>query len=269
MAKSVASGKCIHAECEARQLHVATTSDTLWSDLDVALAATLHLDSDYSGNPSMLTEALAGPFANHWQQSLKEELDSIRALHVFDLVPRHSVPAGRKILWGKPVFHLKCDENGKPVRFKSRWVCRGFEAVFGQDYTKTTSPTMHMELFWVILHIGAAMGWEAFQVGIKTAYFYGLLPEGGACYMEQPPGFEEPSKEDWVWKLNKGLYSMPQGGRVWNQTMGSHLKSVGFTRVDCEFCIYYRVSTHGIVITGVHVDNFMATASTRSAHEYS
>ncbi len=258
------SDEHICADRTARQ-HRSSTGDALWSDLDVALATTLRLDSDYYGDPLTLAEALSGPFTKHWKLLLKEELDSIRALHVFHLVPWSSVPAGCKIVRGKPVFRFKCNENGKPVCFKSLWVCRGFEAVFGQDYTEMMSPTMRTESFRVILHTRVAMAWEAFQVNMKTAYLYGLLPGGEACYMEQPPGFEEPGKEDWVWKLNKGLYGMPQGRRVWNQTMDSHLKSVGFTRVDCEFCIYYWVSSQGVMITSIHVDDFMVIASTCTA----
>ncbi|KIJ61797.1 hypothetical protein HYDPIDRAFT_54554, partial [Hydnomerulius pinastri MD-312] len=56
---------------------------------------------------------------------------------------------------GKPVFKLKRDEHGKPSRFKVRWVCKGYTAVYGQDYTKTTSPTARLESFRVLSHLGA------------------------------------------------------------------------------------------------------------------
>ncbi|PCH35438.1 hypothetical protein WOLCODRAFT_46348, partial [Wolfiporia cocos MD-104 SS10] len=50
-------------------------------------------------------------------------------------------------------FCLKRDENCAPVRFKVRWVCKGYEAVFGQDYNQTSSPTMRMESFRTLLHL--------------------------------------------------------------------------------------------------------------------
>ena len=37
--------------------------------------------------------------------------------------------------------------------------------------------------------------------------------------MEQPEGFEEEGKEDYVWVLQQGLYGMKQSGCIWNQTM--------------------------------------------------
>ncbi|KAL7281589.1 hypothetical protein ACG7TL_004906 [Trametes sanguinea] len=58
---------------------------------------------------------------------------------------------------------------------------------------------------------------------------------------------------------------MPQGGRTWNRTMHDHLTSVGFSRLENEYCLYSRTTTEGTVLTGVHVDDFLAIASTTAA----
>ena len=86
-------------------------------------------------------------------------------------------------------------------------------------------------------------------------------------YMEQPRGFEELGKEDWVCQLIKGLYGMKQAGGIWNKTLDGHMKKWGFTRLDCKACIYYRTTEVGVVIVGVHVDDFLTIASTRAANE--
>ncbi|OJT05515.1 Copia protein [Trametes pubescens] len=237
----------------------------LFSGIDLALAATLQLDSDYDGDPTSLRDAMASSFASEWRVALEEEFKSILDMGVYKLIPRRSVPAKRRIMHGKPVFRLKRDENGAPVRFKARWVCKGYEAVWGQDYYSTTSPTMRLESFRVLLHLGAALDWSLLQIDVKTAFLYGTLPENEICYMEQPRGFEVAGKEDWVWELHKGLYGMPQGGRTWNRTMHQHLVSVGFERVPSEYCLYFRTTSEGTVITGVHVDDFIAIASTPAA----
>lgn len=117
----------------------------------------------------------------------------------------------------------------------------------------------------MILHIGAAMDWDIQQIDIKTAYLYGLLEE--ECWMEQPEGFEEPGKEDWVWALVKGLYGMKQAGRTWNQTMHTAMLEWGFTRLTVEHCIYYRNNKHGKIIVAIHVDDFCSAASTPSLNE--
>ncbi|OBZ67852.1 Retrovirus-related Pol polyprotein from transposon TNT 1-94 [Grifola frondosa] len=230
----------------------------------IAASVPLELHDDYSGDPLTMREAMNSPFADEWRTALTEEFTSIKSMGVYTLIPPDQVPSGCKVMHGKPVFRLKHDENGRPVRFKARWVCKGYEAVFGQDYTHTTSPTMRMESFRAILHIAASRDWEIHQIDVKTAYLYSLLPDDEVCFMQQPPGFEEPGKENWIWQLHKGLYGMPQGGRTWNRTMHAELTTLGFTRVDCEYCVYVRVTDAGTVLAGVHVDDFILTASSSS-----
>ncbi|TFY55680.1 hypothetical protein EVJ58_g8092 [Rhodofomes roseus] len=234
-----------------------------------ALAASdaIPMDVEYPGDPATLEEAMSGPFKAEWSASLSDELKSIKDLGVYKLIPRSQVPAGRRILKGKPVFRLKRNEKGEPVRFKSRWCAKGFQQVYGLDYNRTSSPTMRMESFRVLLHIAASLGWEIEQLDVKTAFLHGILPEDEHLYMEQPKGFEEPGKESWIWELVRGIYGTKQGGRTWNDTLNEYMLSLGFTRLSCEHCIYYRKNARGIVLTGVHVDDFLLTSSTAVAKE--
>ncbi|CCM06782.1 uncharacterized protein FIBRA_09081 [Fibroporia radiculosa] len=213
---SAAAGSCLYTAHTSHlpPLHPPAPSDPLAALLsslaDVPPALTL--DIEYPGDPSTLAEAMASPFASQWCTALLDKFQSICDLHVYKLVPRSSVPSGCRIMCGRPVFHLKCDHLNVPVRFKARWVCQGFEAIFGQDYTWTSSPTVRMESFCALLHLATARNWEIHYIDVKTAFLYGLLPDDKTYYMEQPHGFEDPDHPDWVWKLLKGLYGMKQGG---------------------------------------------------------
>ena len=91
--------------------------------------------------PCSLAEALASPDAPKWLAACDEELDSIKNLGVFRLVPRNAA-TGRTIMDGKFVFKLKRDQHGVPVRWKARFVVKGYSAIYGIDYNETTSPTM-------------------------------------------------------------------------------------------------------------------------------
>ena len=57
-----------------------------------------------------------------------------------------------------PIFHLKKYSNS--LCFKAWYVCKGYLAVYGQDYMKATSPTAHKESFRILAHLGAALDWE-------------------------------------------------------------------------------------------------------------
>ena len=85
------------------------------------------------------------------------------------------------------------------MRWKVHLVFKGFEQIYGRDYTKTTSPTARMESWRILLHIAATLDWDAQQIDIKTAFLYSLLPEDEIQYMEQPKGFKEQGKDDSVW----------------------------------------------------------------------
>jgi len=171
---------------------------------EAAFIASPLLNTDCPTDPATLSEALNSPDGPSWRGSI-EELSSLRDMQVYKLVSRSSVPAGRKVLRGKWVFRLKRDEHVNPVRFNSPLVARGFEQVFGQDYVETASPTPLMESLRLVLHLAAINGWDVQQIDVNTAYLYGELPVDETVYMEQPEGFAEPGKEDWVWQLQRPI----------------------------------------------------------------
>ena len=63
---------------------------------------------------------------------------------------------------------------------------------------KTTAPTVCLKSFRAILHLTATLNWDLKQFNIKTAFLHGILPKDKSMYMEQPPGFKSPGKEDWI-----------------------------------------------------------------------
>lgn len=165
---------------------------------------------------------------------------------------------------GKFVFKLKRDESGSIIRWKVRFVVKGYSAIYGIDYNETAAPTMRMETFRTVAHVAAVNGWELHQVDIKTAFLRGKLEPGEEVYMKQPKGFEEPGLEDYIWELQKGLYGLPQGSRVWNKAMNKGMISLGFIRIKCEYCLYIRTTASGTILTGIHVDDFLNAISSSS-----
>ena len=155
--------------------------------------------------PCSLEEAMASPDAPKWLAACHEEIESITSLEVFKLVPRDAA-TGRTIMDEKMVFKLKRDQDGKAVRWKARYVVKGYSAIHGIDYNETTAPTMRMETFRAVAHVAAVHGWPLHQVDIKTAFLRGVLEPGEEVYMKQPGGFGAEGMEDYIWELQKGLY---------------------------------------------------------------
>ena len=208
------------------------------------------------------TEALESGDRDKWLEGAEAELNSLREMGVYKLVPRSEVPTNRSVLRGKFVCQLKRNEIGDPVRHKVRWVAKGFQQVWGRDFSKTTSPTTRLESLHVILHIAAANDWGIRQYDVKTAFLYGILPKEETQFMEQPPGFAQLDREAYVWELHRGLYGMRQSSRIWNRALNASFLGWGFSRSECEWCVYSRRSDDGKVsIVAVHVDDMLAISS--------
>ena len=50
---------------------------------------------------------------------------------------------------------------------------------------------------------------------------------------------------------------------MWNKTLNSQLVDWGFTRLDCEYCVYYCHDSDGIVVVAIHVDDFFMLGSSK------
>ena len=111
--------------------------------------------------------------------------------------------------------------------------------------------------------MGASNSWSIHQVDVKTVFLYGVLPDDETCFMEQPESVAElgfPANE-WVWELQKGLYGMKQAGQLWNKTMHNRMLELGFTQHPSDPCIYYRKNKDGLILTGIHVNDYIITGN--------
>jgi hypothetical protein len=214
-----------------------------------------------AGDDPLWVDALASPEREYWIAGARDEIQSLSDLQVFVLVPRASIPNGRRPMRGKLVCKRKRDDSGKISRYKVRYVAKGYAQQYGVDFDKTTAPTARLESFRLVLHLAASLGWDLQQLDVKTAFLHGVLPPEETAYMEQPSGFEEPGKEDWVWRLEKSIYGMKQASRIWNQTFHKTVSSWGFQRMRNEWCVYRRTSATGTTIFALHVDDIIVTSS--------
>ena len=114
--------------------------------------------------------------------------------------------------------------------------------------------------FRAILHVAASHGWDIQQIDVKTAFLHGVLPKEETAYLEQPEGFEEAGKSNWVMKLMKSIYGLKQAGRIWNRTFDDAVTSWGFRRLNSDQCVYRRDTETGTVIFAIHVDDIFSIA---------
>ncbi|CAI7792651.1 unnamed protein product [Closterium sp. NIES-53] len=87
--------------------------------------------------PKMLAEALSGPDAEKWKQSVKEEYDSLLENEMWELC---ELPPGKKAISSKLIFRHKYGPDGELTRYKSRLVAKGFQQTKGKDFDEIFAP---------------------------------------------------------------------------------------------------------------------------------
>ena len=83
---------------------------------------------------------------------------------------------------------------------------KGFLKKEGIDYNETFSPISKKDSLRIVMALVAHFDLELHQIDVKTTFLNGDLDE--EIYMEQPKGFIEKGKENWVCKLKKSIYGL-------------------------------------------------------------
>jgi hypothetical protein len=92
----------------------------------------------------------------------------------------------------------------------------------------------------------AAYNLKIEQIDVKTAFLYSKIDAD--IYIEQPERFYSKKRPDQVCKLKKALYSLKQAPYVWYNTLTDYLKTLGFTSLTADNCIFYDGKETYIVI---------------------
>ena len=121
----------------------------------------------------------------------------------------------------------------------------------GIDYNETFTPVTKFNSIRLLLALAACYDWEIHQMDVKSAFLNGELDE--EIYMRPPPGYK--AAPDTVWRLKKALYGLKQASQEWYKTFSSELKTLGFTCIQADHCVFYKnINGHDLIIA-VYVDD--------------
>jgi hypothetical protein len=170
--------------------------------------------------PSSYRAALAD---DQWRAAMQSEFTALQQNETWILVLR---PSGQNIISCKWIFKVKEKSDGSVDKLKARLVARGFTQQFGIDYMETFSPVIKPATVRLVLSIVVSRSWDIHQIDISNAFLHGNLDE--SAYMQQPPGFVDPSRPDHVCKLQKAIYGLKQSPRAWYSRLSDRLCQLGF-----------------------------------------
>jgi hypothetical protein len=195
-----------------------------------------------------------------WRGAMGVEFDGLEKNKSWNLRPlRDGDP---RPIPGKWVWKLKRDATtGEVTRYKARWVAMGCRLVQGRDYHTTFAACPRMQTFRLFCSIANSQRLHINLEDVAQAYLQGKLDDADMVLVEQPHGFEKPGKENWACDLEKGLYGIPQAGRVWQKTIHADLVGWGYKQNAAEPCLYTKHDDQGRLIgmTVIWVDDLPNT----------
>ncbi|KAI3718574.1 hypothetical protein L6452_19451 [Arctium lappa] len=187
-----------------------------------------------------------------WIEAMQEELLQFKLQDVWDLV---DLPKGQRAIGTKWVFRNKRDERGIVIRNKARLVAQGYTEEEGIDYEEVFAPVARIEAIRLFLAYASYMKFKVYQMDVKSAFLYGSIEE--EVYVCQPPGFENPSYPDRVYKLKKSLYGLHQAPRAWYDTLSSYLLENGFERGVIDKTLFIKRKKKDILLVQIYVDDII------------
>ncbi|KAL6532104.1 hypothetical protein OROGR_014074 [Orobanche gracilis] len=106
------------------------------------------------------------------------------------------------------VHKIKQDEDGYPIKNKSRLVAQGYNQEQGIDYEESFAPVARLKAIRLLCAFASHKKIKLFQIDAKSVFLNRFIPE--EVYVKQPPGFEYHLFPNFVYKLNKALYGLKQ-----------------------------------------------------------
>ncbi|KAI3729851.1 hypothetical protein L6452_18522 [Arctium lappa] len=187
-----------------------------------------------------------------WIEAMQEELLQFKLQDVWDLV---DLPKGHRAIGTKWIFRNKRDERGIVIRNKARLVAQGYTQEEGIDYEEVFAPVARIEAIRLFLAYASYMNFKVYQMDVKSAFFYVSIEE--EVYVYQPPGFENPSYPDRVYKLKKALYGLHQAPRAWYDTLSSYILENGFERGVIDKTLFIKRKKKDILLVQIYVDDII------------
>jgi len=118
------------------------------------------------------------------------------------------------------------DESGNIIRNKARLVAQGYTQIESIDFEKIFAPVARLEAIRMTLTFASFKDFKFFQMNVKSIFLNGFIEED--VYVEQHPGFVDPTHPDFVFKLDKVVHDLKQAPRAWYERLSTFLISNNF-----------------------------------------
>ena len=115
---------------------------------------------DEAIEPDTFQQAVNSNLSNHWIDAMHEEIQSLTENETWITVSRSDVPSDKQVLSGKWVYKLKRNDDNVILRYKARWVVKGFMQQYGTDFDETFASVVKPMAFRILFALAAFLDLE-------------------------------------------------------------------------------------------------------------
>ncbi|KAJ9517300.1 hypothetical protein QJQ45_009205 [Haematococcus lacustris] len=214
--------------------------------------------------PRSFSEAMSRPDAEEWGRAMDAEMASQHANQTWVLVSRQP---GMSVLPGRWVLKVKWGSDGSIVKYKARWVVKGFRQRDGVDYFEDAvfAPVVMHTTQRLIFALAVQRGWGLWQIDFKTAFLNSKLTDSDPqIFVEQPEGYEV--GRGLVCQLQRTVYGLKQAPRAWYMCLREQLEQIGFRASAADPSLFSLSTSSGSAVHMlVYVDDCILASADEAA----
>ncbi|MBW0549853.1 hypothetical protein O181_089568 [Austropuccinia psidii MF-1] len=198
--------------------------------------------------PASYSKAISGNKSSLWIEAISKELDSMKRLEVWDVIP---LKEDFKLVGTTWVFKLKHNSMNEITEYKARLCAQGFSQTFGKDYSKTFAPTGRLHSLRALIAFSVREGLDFQQLYIRSAFWNASLDKD--VYLSIPQGLPV-CRKSYCLKLKKAIDGLRQAPLAWYKRLTTWLVCSGFAASVSDPCVFFRTAPPPIWLF-FHVDD--------------
>jgi hypothetical protein len=197
--------------------------------------------------PLTYSQAMSEAYREVWENPIQNELNLLRRLNVFDIVPRAPTIKPVPVKW---LFIVKSDG-----RQKARVVAVGCKDTEKYEKHEIASPTPNSISVRWFLAFATQSNCLMKLIDIDTAFLNGKLDR--EKYILLPEGINVDRKK-FIGKLNRPLYGLAIAPTCWNKMITQTLLAQGFRSTPRDPCLFVKTIHSSIsVFLLLYIDDIL------------
>ena len=204
---------------------------------NVDLTSYVYLASKSDPDTLMYHEAMMAIDKVEFREAMEIEIKGLELQNTWTIVSRSvATELNKKVLPGTWTFKRKRYPDGRIRKYKARFCVRGDKQVVGIDVFETYAPVVQWSSVRLCFILSTILGLASRQVDYTNAFVQAKVKSD--MFVELPKGFDPPSENNVVLRLNKNLYGSRDAPLAWFETLRASLIKRGFKPSDVDPCLF-------------------------------